>query len=234
MLHISDLTVKYGPIAALRNLSMVVERAKLAAVIGANGSGKSTLLKTIMGWIRPVSGVIEIDGVRIDGAPPHRCARCGLAYVPEGRRLFSDLTVMENLELGAYTMESRKTRKTMLREIFAKFPILEKRRNQPARTLSGGEQQMTAIARALMSRPKLLMLDEPSLGLSPKIASTVFDIVGNLRKEGITCLLVEQNVGRALQLADSAFVLQHGSVMVHGNGSDLLKNDSLKGAYLGV
>jgi branched-chain amino acid transport system ATP-binding protein len=234
MLRVSDLTVEYGQLAALRHLSVRVDDGKLTAVVGANGSGKSTLLKTIMGWVIPSSGAIEFDGVRLDGSPPHDRARKGLAYVPEGRRLFPDLTVLENLELGCYALGSKGSRKAMLREIFDKFEILEKRKNQHAGTLSGGEQQMLAIARALMSAPRLLMLDEPSLGLSPIACSNVFGIVQQLRDEGVTCLFVEQNAAQALRMADIAFILQQGTVVAEGAGRALLENGSARSAYLGA
>jgi branched-chain amino acid transport system ATP-binding protein len=233
MLTISDLTVAYSELTALHDMTLNIERGKLTAVVGANGSGKSTLLKTIMGWVRPAKGRIELEGVRLENEPVHKRVRMGVIYVPEGRRLFPDLTLLENLELGAYTLDSTDSRKQRLSAVLEKFPVLQQRKNQPARTLSGGEQQLVAIARALMAKPTLLMLDEPSFGLSPKASAQIFDIMSELPKEGVTCLLVEQDVAKALRAADAAFVLRHGKVVAHGRGTDLLRQEVANHAYLG-
>lgn len=233
MLTISDLTVAYSESPALQGITLNVETGKLTAVVGANGSGKSTLLKAIMGWVKPTRGKIELYGQRIENEPVHRRVRMGLVLVPEARRLFPDLTVLENLEVGAYPLSSTDSRKTMLSAVFEKFPILEERKNQLAHTLSGGEQQLVAIARALASKPRILMLDEPSLGLSPKACSQIFDVIGQLRNEGLTCLFVEQNAVQALRIADMALVLRHGSIVAQGRGTELIEQEIVERAYLG-
>lgn len=233
MLTISNLTVAYSELTALHDLTLSIERGNLTTVVGPNGSGKSTLLKAIMGWVRPIRGSIELDGVQLENESIHRRVKMGVVYVPEGRRLFQDLTVLENLEVGAYPLGSTDSRKEMLSSVLEKFPVLEQRKNQHACTLSGGEQQLVAFARALVSRPRFLMLDEPSLGLSPKASSQIFDVIGELRKEGVTCLFVEQNVTQALRIADNAFVLRHGSVVAQGSGPDLLKEEIANNGYQG-
>jgi branched-chain amino acid transport system ATP-binding protein len=223
MLTLLDVTVEYGQFRVLHHLSMNVESSKLTAVVGTSGAGKSTLLKTIMGWVKPTSGMIKFDGENLDELPTHKRVRAGLACVPEGRRLFPDLTVLENLDMGAFPNTVRKVRKETLHNMFERFPSLESAKNRPAKTLSGGEQQLLAISRALMSRPKLLILDEPSLGLAPKTAVNVFAIITELVDDGLACLLLEQNVEQALRMADDAFLLDRGNVLLHGDSAELRK-----------
>jgi len=211
-----------------------VEEGQIVAIIGSNGAGKTTILKTISGLLHPVSGSIEFEGVRIDRYPTHIVTGMGIAHVPEGRHIFSRMNVLENLYLGAYTRKSEEERKKALKHVFELFPILEERQTQRAGTLSGGEQQMLAIARGLMSRPKLLMLDEPSLGLMPMLVTKLFETIKRINEEGTTILLVEQNVREALELADRAYVLMTGNIVLEGTGKELLETDLVKKAYLGM
>ncbi|HEY67350.1 MAG TPA: ABC transporter ATP-binding protein [Thermoflexia bacterium] len=234
MLRVDRIRVCYDDIPALHEVSFEIEEGQIVSIVGSNGAGKSTILKTISGLLHPVAGQIEFAGTRIDRSPPYEIVRMGIAHVPEGRRIFSRLSVVENLYLGAYTRKSDEEKAETLEQIFRLFPILEERRNQRAGTLSGGEQQMLAIARALMSRPKLLMLDEPSLGLMPILVSKVFDILKQIHEEGITILLVEQNVREALELADRAYVLMTGNIVLQGTGEELLETDLVRQAYLGM
>jgi branched-chain amino acid transport system ATP-binding protein len=218
----------------LRDLSLRVERGEIVSVVGANGAGKSTLLKTIAGLVRPTGGALILEGERLDRLPPHRIVERGVVRVPEGRRIFPEMTVLENLELGAFLPAPRRHRPETLERVYAFFPILHERARQPAGTLSGGEQQMLAIARGLMSRPRLLMLDEPSLGLAPLAAREIFEITRRINADGITVLLVEQDVVQSLRLSHRAYVLENGSIVLQGAGRDLLAHAHVKTAYLGL
>jgi len=234
MLNVHDIQVCYDEVPAIHHVSFHINQGEVVSIIGANGAGKSTLLKTISGLLSPSRGTIEFLGRRIDHLPPHQIASLGLAHVPEGRRLFQHLTVLANLRLGAYTNKSQEMREKTLDQIFELFPVLKARLTQKAGTLSGGEQQMLAIARGLMSRPSLLMLDEPSLGLMPKLVTLVFDTIKRINAEGTTILLVEQNVREALELADRAYILQTGNITLEGTGKELLETDLVRKAYLGI
>jgi len=234
MLSINQIEVFYGDVQVLWGVSLKVEPKELAALIGANGAGKSTTLSTISATIRPRSGTIEFNGERIDQAAPSRVVELGISQVPEGRRLFPEMTVLENLELGSFLAEAKKRRIETLDWVYNIFPRLKERRNQAAGTLSGGEQQMVAVGRGLMARPKLLMLDEASLGLGPLLVQEVFKAVERVNKEGVTILLVEQNVKHTLTVATRAYVLENGRIVMEGKGSDLLNNDHVKKAYLGI
>ena len=231
MLQVNDINVYYGPIHAIKGVSFEVHPGEIVALIGANGAGKSTVLKTISGLLRPKTGNIVCEGHDITKTEAHKIVRSGLAHVPEGRRIFLQMTVMENLEMGAFTQKSYSD--DDLEAIFLKFPRLKERRKQVAGTLSGGEQQMLAMGRALMSKPKLLMLDEPSMGLSPILVEQIFDIIGELNKSDTTILLVEQNAGKALEIADRAYVLETGHITLSGTGEELSNSDAIKKAYLG-
>jgi branched-chain amino acid transport system ATP-binding protein len=234
MLEVCRVNVYYGNLQALWDVSFKVDEGKITIIVGSNGAGKTTILKTISGILRPKSGIINFLGKRIDEAPPHQIVDLGIAHVQEGRRLFPYMTVLENLEIGAYTRKARERKDETLNWVFQIFPILKERMNQLAGTLSGGEQQMLAIGRGLMSKPKLLMMDEPSLGLAPKIVLKVFEMIKKINEEGITILLVEQNVRRALELADEAYVLETGRITLKGKGKELLDSDYVKKAYLGL
>ncbi len=234
MLEISNIRVCYDQVPAIHEVSFRIEEGEIVSIIGANGAGKSTLLKTISGLLHPDPGWIEFLGQRIDQLPPHRIVELGISHVPEGRRIFQYMTVQRNLRLGAYTQKSEEVREETLKQIFEIFPVLKERMNQRAGTLSGGEQQMLAIARGLMSRPKLLMLDEPSLGLMPTLVTKVFETIRRINEEGITILLVEQNVREALELADRAYVLMTGNIVLEGTGEELLETDMVRKAYLGM
>jgi len=235
MLRVEGIKVSYDGVPALHGVSFKVEPGQIVSIIGANGAGKSTILKAISSILRLDGGSISFENKRIDHIPPHRVVEMGMAHVPEGRRLFARLTVMQNLTLGAYTKRSLEHREATLKSIFKLFPILEERKNQRAGTLSGGEQQMLAIARGLMCQPKLLLLDEPSMGIMPKLITEIFEMIKKVnREEGLTILLVEQNVQEALEVANYAYVLQTGRIMMEGKSSDLLKTDMIKKAYLGL
>ena len=234
MLEVRDLDVAHGEVMALRRVVLAVAEGESVAVIGANGAGKSTLLRTISGLLRPRGGAIAFDGVRVDHLPPYDVAALGIAHVPEGRRVLPEMTVEENLELGAFLPRPKARRKETLAWVYEVFPRLAERRRQQAGTLSGGEQQMLAIGRGLMLRPRLLMLDEPSLGLAPLIVEATFEKIAQIRKEGIGILLVEQNVQRALGLADRGYVLEGGQVVLQGSSQALLENPHVKVAYLGL
>jgi len=234
MLEVSNLNVFYGKSQALRDVSLRVDEGEIVALVGANGAGKTTLLNTISGLLRPASGSVEFLGNRIDRLAPHKITKLGICQIPEGRKLFSDMTVWDNLEMGAYTSEARKRRKEALEQVYQVFPVLKERRKQSAKKLSGGERQMVAIGRGLMSSPRLCMLDEPSYGLAPKLFSEVLDVIKHLREQGITIFLVEQNVRRTLETADRAYVLENGQIVLEGKGKDLLQDDMVKKAYLGV
>ena len=234
MLEIKNLSVSYGAITALHGISLAVPAGGIVTLIGANGAGKTTALKTISGLLKPRGGEILYDGKNIAGLPPHQIVKLGLSHVPEGRMIFANLTVMENLQMGAYLQKDRQAVRRELEHVFALFPRLQEREKQIAGTLSGGEQQMLAIGRALMSRPKFLMLDEPSLGLAPLLVKTIFEkIVEINRQQGITILLVEQNANLALEVSHSGYVLETGKITVQGDSAVLRLNPQVKSAYLG-
>ena len=235
VLRVRDLVVSYGAVAALRSVSLHVGRGEVVALLGANGAGKSTMLRTISGLMLPKSGEIRFLGQRIDGIPPARIVRLGLAHSPEGRRLFGSLTVAENLRLGASTRSDRSGIEADRERLYALFPVLKERARQQAATLSGGEQQMVALARALVARPKLLLLDEPSLGIAPIIMQQIFASLAELKSSGVTMLLVEQNMSMALDLADRAYVLRTGKVSLAGDARELKTNyEEVAAAYLGA
>ena len=231
LLELSDVSVRYGAIPALRDVDVHVEDGEIVALLGANGAGKTTTLRTISGLVHPQRGTIRFGELEIDQVPPHEVVALGIGHVPEGRRIFPRLSVMENLEMGAYR------RKGKLDEdfdrVFNMFPILEQRRKQDGGTLSGGEQQMLAIGRALMSRPHLLLLDEPSMGLAPQIVEAIFDIIVQIRASGATVLLVEQNAAQALEIADRGYVLENGLIVMSDQASTLLDDDRVRRVYLG-
>lgn len=233
-LEIINVDVCYGDIQVLWDVSLKVEKNQIVSIVGANGAGKTTLIKTISGLLNPISGRISFFGRRIDVLPAYDVVNLGIVQVPEGRKVFPYMTVLENLELGAYTPKARKMKKETLEVIFGLFPILRNKQAQRAGTLSGGEQQMLAIARGLMARPKLLMLDEPSLGLAPKLVKQVFEVIKQINKEEITVLLVEQNVFHSLSIADRGYVLENGRAVLEGKGKELLNNKHVKKAYLGI
>jgi branched-chain amino acid transport system ATP-binding protein len=233
VLKVEGLVCRYGKVAAVRELSIEVNRGELVALIGANGAGKTTTLKAISGVLPPAAGRIEFLGEDIARAPPRRILELGLAHCPEGRRVFPYMSVLENLEMGAYLRSDRVQIAADMERLFERFPILAERRHQAAGTLSGGEQQMLAISRALMSRPKLVLFDEPSLGLAPNLVERTFDIVRSIRAEGVTVVMVEQNAFAALELSDRAYVLDQGRVTMSGLGSALLNDPHVKAAYLG-
>lgn len=234
MLEISGIDVAYGDVQVLWDVSLEVKKGEIVALIGANGAGKSTTLLTISSLIRPRKGSVTYEGKPLHTRPPHEIITLGISHVPEGRRLFPEMTVKENLLLGALTPEAKKTRAEMLDHAFTLFPRLKERAKQAAGTLSGGEQQMCAIARGLMSKPRLLMLDEPSLGLSPLLVSEIFRVIEDVHKQGVTVLIVEQNVFKSLGVADRAYVLENGRVVLTGTGKDLLNDEHVKKAYLGL
>lgn len=233
MLRLEGLQAGYGNIPVLRGIDLEVGEGELVTLVGGNGAGKTTTLRVISGLLRPWSGAVSLDGTRIDRLPPHEIVSRGLVHVPEGRRLFPRMTVMENLELGARTVEGRKRKVENLRRVFSLFPVLEERRAQLAGTLSGGEQQMLAIARGLMAAPRILMLDEPSQGLAPLLVRKIFEAIEEVNREGTTVLLVEQNVQHALRLAQRGYVLENGRIVLQGRGPELLEHAHLKRAYLG-
>ena len=232
ILKVDNINVYYGAIHAIKGVSFHVDRGEVVTLIGANGAGKSTTLQTISGLLRSRTGSVEFLGENISRLPPHKIVERGLAQVPEGRRIFLQMTVQENLEMGAYTRSGSGVDED-LEKVFAQFPRLKERRRQVAGTLSGGEQQMLAIGRALMSSPKLLMLDEPSMGLAPILVEEIFDIIRRLHENGTTILLVEQNAQMALSVADRAYVMETGSISLSGTGKELAESDQVKKAYLG-
>lgn len=234
MLSVNQIQVAYDDVQILWDVSMKVQSKEFAAMVGANGAGKSTTLNTISALLRPRSGTIEFNGERIDRAPASQVVELGISQVPEGRRLFPEMTVLENLELGSFMAEAKRRRNVTIDWVYNIFPRLKERRNQLAGTLSGGEQQMVAVGRGLMSRPKLLMLDEPSLGLAPILVQEVFKSLERVNEEGVTILLVEQNVKHTLTIATHAYVLENGRVVMEGKGVDLLNNNHVKKAYLGI
>ncbi len=234
LLEVKQIDVHYGDVPALREASLRIEEGELVSIIGTNGAGKTTLVKTISGLLRPVRGEILFGKQKIDHLPAHEVTKLGLIQVPEGRRLFPNMTVLENLDIGAYAPEARRLRSRNLESVFQFFPILRERMNQLAGTLSGGEQQMVAISRGLMAKPKLLILDEPSLGLSPILVQQTFSIVKDINGKGISIFLVEQNVFHSLSLANRGYVLENGRIVLEGNGKELLHNEHVKKAYLGI
>lgn len=232
MLSVSDLAVSYGAIKAVKGISFDIDEGEIVTLIGANGAGKSTTLNTIAGLIKPDSGSIKFSGEELVGIKPHKIVERGLALCPEGRRVFTHMTVAENLDMGGYTRTDAENKET-LELVYEHFPRLKERMNQVAGTLSGGEQQMLAMGRALMSRPQLLMLDEPSMGLAPILVQEIFDIVKELNEQGTTILLVEQNASMALSIADRGYVLETGTITKTGTGQELLHDDDVRKAYLG-
>ena len=233
MLEVRDLEVYYGVIQALKGISFDVDQGEIVALIGANGAGKTTTLHTVTGLLSAKAGKIVYEGTDITRVPGYKLVSMGIAHVPEGRRVFATLTVLQNLKMGAYTRKDKNEMEETLKMIYKRFPRLEERKNQLAGTLSGGEQQMLAMGRALMSSPKLLMLDEPSMGLAPILIEQIFDIVRELHAAGTTILLVEQNAQMALSVADRAYVLETGRVVMDGTGAELLTNERVRSAYLG-
>ncbi len=233
MLEIKDLEVYYGMIQAIKGISFEVNEGEVIALIGANGAGKTTILHTISGLIAPKKGSINFEGQEITKIPAHKIVENGLAQVPEGRRVFPSLSVLQNLKLGAYTRKDKKEIEDTLKMIYERFPRLEERKNQPAGTLSGGEQQMLAMGRALMSKPRIILMDEPSMGLSPIFVNEIFDIIKQVSASGTTVLLVEQNAKKALSIADRGYVLETGKIVKEGKASDLLNDEAVKKAYLG-
>lgn len=233
MLEIRDLNVCYGMIQAIKGISFEVNKGEVIALIGANGAGKTTILHTVSGLITPKSGTITFEGKNIAGVPGHKIVTMGMAHVPEGRRIFQELSVLQNLKLGAYTRKDKKEIADTLEMVYKRFPRLAERKNQQAGTLSGGEQQMLAMGRALMSHPSIILMDEPSMGLSPIFVNEIFDIIKEVSSSGTTVLLVEQNAKKALSIADRAYVLETGKIVLEGNAEELMNNDAIKKAYLG-
>ncbi len=233
MLEIKDLEVSYGMIAAIKGVSFEVNEGEVIALIGANGAGKTTILHTITGLIKAKAGSIVFDGHDLTKTPAHKIVELGMAHVPEGRRIFSQLTVLENLKLGAYTRKDKDGIAEDLETVYSRFPRLAERKKQIAGTLSGGEQQMLAMGRALMSKPRIIVMDEPSMGLSPILVSEIFDIIQSINSTGVTVLLVEQNAKKALSIADRAYVLETGRISLSGNADELINDESVKKAYLG-
>ena len=233
MLEVKDLEVYYGVIQAIKGISFEVNKGEVIALIGANGAGKTTTLHTITGLLSPKNGHVIFEGKDITKVPAHKIVSMGMAHVPEGRRVFAELSVYENLKMGAYTRKDKNEIEESLANVYKRFPRLEERKNQMAGTLSGGEQQMLAMGRALMSKPKIILMDEPSMGLSPILVNEIFDIIRAVSESGTTVLLVEQNAKKALAIADRAYVLETGKIVLEGNATDLLEDDSIKKAYLG-
>ena len=234
MLKVSGIDVYYGDMQALRNVSIDVHPGEVVSVIGSNGAGKSTLLKTISGMLRPRRGTIALDGNQISQAPTSKIVEKGISHVPEGRQIFPTMTVLENLEMGAQFSRTRKLLKETMEQVVTYFPRLKERLEQKAGTLSGGEQQMLAMGRGLMSLPTLMMLDEPSLGLAPVLVSTIFEIIEKINKQGTSILLIEQNVFHSLKIADRGYVLENGEIALSGSGQELLENPHIRKTYLGL
>lgn len=233
MLKVENLSVHYGMIQAVRDVSFEVNKGEVVSLIGANGAGKTTILRTLSGLVRPSSGKIEFLGQEIPKMPAQKIVAGGLSQVPEGRHVFPGLTVMENLEMGAFLKKNREENQANLKKVFSRFPRLEERKNQDAATLSGGEQQMLAMGRALMSTPKLLLLDEPSMGLAPIFIQEIFDIIQDIQKQGTTVLLIEQNANKALAISDRGYVLETGKIVLSGTGKELASSEEVRKAYLG-
>ena len=234
MLEVSNIDTFYGMIQALWGVSLKIDEAEIVALVGANGAGKTTLLNTISGLLHPTSGSIEFLGRRIDGLKSHSIVELGISHIPEGRRLFPDMSVRENLEMGAYLQRAWKQKEETLDKVYELFPILKARKGQLARTLSGGEQQMVAMGRGLMSRPSLCIIDEPSSGLAPLVVEEIFSIIQGLRDQGIAIFLIEQNVQQTLEIADRAYVLENGRVTLEGESKQLLEEELIRKAYLGL
>lgn len=233
MLEIKNLSVHYGMIQAVKDVSFQVNQGEIVSLVGANGAGKTSILRTISGLVRPSEGSITFKGQEITKAAPQKIVGSGLCQVPEGRHIFPGMTVLENLELGAFLQKNSAENRERMKSIFARFPILEERKKQDAATLSGGEQQMLAMGRALMSQPDLLLLDEPSMGLAPIFIREIFDIIQEIQKQGTTVLLIEQNANMALAIADRGYVLETGRIVLEGTGRELLESDEVQKAYLG-
>ena len=233
MLKVENLSVHYGMIQAVRDVSFEVNEGEVVSLIGANGAGKTTILRTLSGLVRPSAGKIEFLGKEIQKLPAQKIVAGGLSQVPEGRHVFPGLTVMENLEMGAFLKKNREENQANLKKVFSRFPRLEERKNQDAATLSGGEQQMLAMGRALMSTPKLLLLDEPSMGLAPIFIQEIFDIIQDIQKQGTTVLLIEQNANKALAISDRGYVLETGKIVLSGTGKGLASSEEVRKAYLG-
>ncbi len=233
LLEIKDLCVSYGMIQALKGISFEVNKGEVISLIGANGAGKTTTLHTLTGLLPAKSGSILFNGTELTKTPAHKIVKMGMAHVPEGRRIFQQLTVLDNLKLGAFIRNDKENFATDMNKIYKRFPRLEERKNQIAGTLSGGEQQMLAMGRALMSNPDIILMDEPSMGLSPIMVSEIFNIIQDIRKDGTTVLLVEQNAKKALSISDRAYVLETGKIVLSGKASDLINDESVKKAYLG-
>lgn len=233
MLEIRDLEVCYGMIQAIKGISFEVKEGEVIALIGANGAGKTTTLHTVSGLLAPKAGSVIFEGKDITKIPAHKIVSYGMAHVPEGRRVFASLSVYQNLKMGAYTRNDKEEIEESLRMVYSRFPRLEERKNQPAGTLSGGEQQMLAMGRALMSKPRIILMDEPSMGLSPIFVNEIFDIIKQVSAGGTTVLLVEQNAKKALSIADRGYVLETGKIVLDGDAKELMNDDSIKKAYLG-
>ena len=233
MLEVKNLEVYYGVIQAIKGISFHVEEGEVIALIGANGAGKTTTLQTITGMLNAKAGSIQFEGTELTKIPGHKIVSMGMAHVPEGRRVFAELSVYENLKMGAYTRKDKKEIEESLANVYKRFPRLEERKNQMAGTLSGGEQQMLAMGRALMSKPKIILMDEPSMGLSPIFVNEIFDIIRAVSESGTTVLLVEQNAKKALSISDRAYVLETGTITMSGKAKDLLEDEAVKKAYLG-
>jgi branched-chain amino acid transport system ATP-binding protein len=234
MLEICDVATVYGKVQALWDICIEVREAEIVALVGSNGAGKTTLLNTITGLLPPASGRVEFLGRRIDGLPSYAIVELGISYVPEGGKVFPDMTVRENLEMGAYPLQAWKQKGETFEQVYRLFPLLKERARQLARTLSGGERQMLAIGRGLMSRPKLCIFDEPSYGLAPLLVAEIFQTIGALRNQGITVLLIEQNVRQSLEIADRAYVLENGRICLQGDCGELLQSDYVRQAYMGL
>lgn len=233
MLEVKDLEVNYGVIKAIKGVSFDVNEGEVIALIGANGAGKTTILHTVSGLLNKTAGTVFFEGKDITKEPAHKIVSLGMAHVPEGRRVFAQLTVLENLKMGAYTRKDKKELEDTLQMVYTRFPRLKERKNQIAGTLSGGEQQMLAMGRALMSHPRLILMDEPSMGLSPILVEEIFSIIRDISASGTTVLLVEQNAKKALSIADRAYVLETGNITLSGDAKELMNNESVKKAYLG-
>ena len=234
MLEVSNIDTFYGIIQALWGVSLKIQEGEIVALVGANGAGKTTLLNTISGLLHPTSGSIEFLGKRIDGLKSHTIVELGISHIPEGRRLFPDMSVLENLEMGAYLQRAWKQKEETLKKVYELFPILKARKGQLVRTLSGGEQQMVAMGRGLMSRPSLCFIDEPSSGLAPMVVEEIFRIIQGLRDQGIAIFLIEQNVQQTLEIADRAYVLENGRITLEGESKELLQEELIRKAYLGL
>lgn len=234
MLNVDHLVAGYAKLPAIHDISFHVEHGQIVAILGSNGVGKSTTLRAVTGSIKPMSGSIVYKGKEISGLPVHKIAHLGITMVPEGRHLFPKMSIYENLLMGAFTQKDKSIKARQLEEVYSIFPVLKERKNQIAGTLSGGEQQMVAIGRALMSNPELLILDEPSLGIMPKLVNEIFEYIAKINQTGITIILVEQNAEKSLEIADYAYVLNNGEIAMEGTGSDLLNDPNVRRVYLGV